>query len=115
MKYSKNRKLICLLYCIESSIINAFSYYADGREKGRGIIDNIECYKKTFPKELDYNVAQHANLLIYFSDVYELYKNCGYKITEKFSSSKIWETYRRHVGHVCNEILRRKTEFIAQF
>ena len=115
MKYSNNKKLNTLLNCIESDIINAFSYYADGRENGRGIIDEIERYKKTFPNELDYEVAQHGNLLVYISDVRELYRNCGYKITEKFSSSKIWKTYCIQVGYVCNEILRNKTEFIAQF
>lgn len=115
MKYSKNKKLNTLLNCIESDVINAFNDDKDGKDGAHEVIESLEYYKKYYPGEIDYNTAQGGHLLVYFYQVYDLYRNCGYKITEKFSSSKIWETYRRQVGYVCNEILRNQTEFIAQF
>ena len=115
MKYSINKKLNSVLNCIESDVIYSFSDDKDGKDSAREVIEAIESYKKLYPGEIDYNIAQYGNLLIYFTDVYEMYRNCGYKITEKFNRSKIWETYRRQVGYVCNEILRNQTEFIAQF
>ena len=115
MKYSINRKLDTLLNCIESDIINAFCDYTNEKEDGSEIIDAIGWQKELYPGELDYNVVQHGNLLIYYSDIYKLYRNCGYKITEKFSAEKIWRTYCRQTGYVCREILRRKDEFLSQF
>ena len=115
MRYSINKKLDAVLNCIESDIINVFCDYTDGKEDGSEIIEAIGWQKEMYPSETDYNVAQHGNLLYYYSDIYKLYRNCGYKVTEKFSTEKIWQTYCRQVGYVCREILRRKDEFLSQF
>lgn len=115
MKYSINKKLDAVLNCIESDIINAFCDYTDGREEGSEIVDNLAWHKQQYPGEIDYSIAQNGNLLYYTSSIYKLYRNCGYKVTEKFSIEKIWQTYCRQVGYVCREILRRKSEFLSQF
>lgn len=115
MKYSINKKLDAVLNCIESDITNAFCDYTDGKENAGEIIANLEWHKQQYPGEIDYNIAQNGNMLCYYSQVYKLYRNCGYKITEKFSSEKIWQTYCRQVGYVCREILQRKSEFLSQF
>lgn len=65
-------------------------------------IDEINHYKKAFPKEPDFNLVQYGNMLIYYSDVRELFARCGYsaKHLARLSDSKIWEMYIYRVGFV---------------
>lgn len=91
--YSKNKKLNTLLNTIENDLL----------ELG---IDEVKRYYNEFKHEPDYNIVQYGNLLIYYSDIYELYKNCGYKTTDKFSTQKIWETYKKQVGYVARKLLK---------
>lgn len=84
-KLSKNKKLNYVL----SFIYNELS------ELG---IEEIKRYKKEFKNEIDYNIAQYGNLLIYYDDVKELYKKAGYKT--QFTDTKIWEIYKRQVGYI---------------
>ena len=92
-KYSKNRKLERLLNSIEYEIKCGLSD------------EDIKRYYNEFKKEIDYNIAQYGNVLVYYYDVRCLYRECGYKSIEKFSDEKLWETYRRQVGYVVRKIL----------
>lgn len=94
-KYSKNKKLNAVLTAIEKDLIYNFG------------ISELRHYVKEFPNEIDYNIAQYGNLLYYYGDIYALYRDCGYKVTEKFSTDKIWETYKRQVGCVARDLYRR--------
>ena len=86
-KYSKNNKLNKALTQIEEDLL----------EMG---IDEIKRYYNTYKYELDYNIAQYGNLIVYYSDIYDFYKSCGYKSTDKMSTNKIWILYKKQVGYV---------------
>jgi hypothetical protein len=73
------------------------SIYEDLQELGS---EEVARYKKEFSKVIDFNLAQYGNMLVYYHDVYTMYRNCGYKTTDKYSTDKIWQTYLRQVGYV---------------
>lgn len=87
LKLSKNQKLNTLLNAI----------YEDLQEMGH---DEVKRYRKEFGYESDCNIAQYGNLLIYYGDIRDLYKNCGYKCIDSWSDEKIWNTYKRQVGYI---------------
>ena len=91
-KYSKNKKLEEVLTRIEGQL-----EYAN--------VD-IEDYVKSFPNEIDYNIAQYGNLLVYYYDVKKMYRECGYKSLDKMSDQKVWEIYKRQVGYVARQLMR---------
>lgn len=91
-KFSKNVKL--------NNALNGI--YEDLQEFG---IDEIKHYYNEFKNEPDFNIAQYGNMLIYFYDIKEFYKNAGYKSMEKMSDSKVWDIYKRQVGYVARKIL----------
>ena len=91
-KYSKNNKLNKVLTRIEEDLL----------ELG---LDEVRRYYKEFKHEPDYNIAQYGNLIIYFYDIYKFYRDCGYTSTDKLSTEKIWELYKRQVGYVVREIM----------
>lgn len=88
IKFSKNRKLNAVL----TAIYEDLNYYLGEAETAR--------YKSDFPHEMDFNIAQYGNLLVYYDDVRELYKNCGYTSLRNYSNQKIWEIYKRQVGYI---------------
>ena len=55
---------------------------------------------KEFKNEIDFNLVNSGNMLIYYDDIRNFYKNFGYKTTEKFSNEKIWNLYKRQVGYI---------------
>lgn len=65
--------------------------------------EEIKRYKKEFPFEIDYNIVKYGNLLIYYSDVIELFKHCGYK---KMSENKAWNLYQIYVRRIVDYILK---------
>ena len=91
-KFSKNVKL--------NTVLNGI--HEDLKEFG---ISEIKHYYNEFKNETDFNIAQYGNLLIYFYDIKEFYKNAGYKSIEKMSDSKVWDIYKRQVGYVARKIL----------
>lgn len=92
-KYSKNKKLNEVLSRIERQLL----------ELG---LDEVKHYKKSFPNEIDYNIAQYGNVLVFYSDVKQMYKDCGYKSLEKMSDEKVWEIYKRQVGFMARELTK---------
>lgn len=93
MKFSVNPKLNKVLNSIKEDL----------QEMG---LDEVNRYYNEFKRESDYNIAQYGNLLVYYSQIYDFYRNCGYKSTDKFSPNKIWEIYKRQVGYVTRELLK---------
>jgi hypothetical protein len=83
-KLSKNKKLNMVLNMIYESL----------DELG---IEEVKRYKDSFPHEIDFNIAQYGNVLVYHEDVENLYKNCGYKV-ENYNN--LWEVYKRQVGYI---------------
>ena len=91
-KYSKNNKLNKVLMEIENNLLDLG-------------LEEIERYYNTFGNEVDYNIVQYGNMLIYYNDIYNFYKNYGYKSTDKMSTNKIWELYKKQVGYVARKII----------
>lgn len=96
-KYSKNVKLNNVLTTIEGQLL----------ELG---LEEVKHYYNEFKNESDYNIAQYGNLLVYYVDVKEMYKNCGYKSMDRMSDAKVWEIYKRQVGFVVRD-MKAKGEF----
>ena len=92
-KYSKNKKLNEVLTRIENQLL----------ELG---LDEVKHYKKSFPNEIDYNIAQYGSVLVYYSDVKQMYRDCGYKSLDKMSDEKVWEIYKRQVGYVARQLIK---------
>ena len=92
-KYSKNKKLNEVLSRIESQLL----------ELG---LDEVKHYKESFPSETDYNIAQYGSVLVYYSDVKQMYKDCGYKSLDKMSDEKVWKIYKRQVGYVARQLIK---------
>lgn len=93
MKFSKNKKL--------NGVLNAI--YNDLIELG---IDEVKRYHDEFKYQSDYNLAEYANLLVFYDDIRELYKQNGYKSTDRMSDQKIWATYKSQVGYVARRMLK---------
>lgn len=98
-KWSKNAKLNAVLSEIECDLRSM----CDTEEES---LEDIRRYMQEFPQEKDYNLVNYGNLLIYYSQIRELYKSCGYKSIDRMNDSGLWETYRRQVGYVAREIVK---------
>ena len=90
-KFSKNQKLNNVLVNIYDSL----------QELG---VEEVKRYYNEFNNEIDYNIAQYGNLLIYHYQVRELYKE--YKSLAKISDTKLWNIYKRQVGYVTRLMLK---------
>ena len=91
-KYSKNVKLNKVLTKIENDLLDLG-------------INEIKRYCNTFKNEVDFNIVQYGNMLIYYNDIYNFYRSCGYKTTDKMTTDKIWELYKNQVGYVAKRII----------
>lgn len=100
-KYSVNKKLDKCLSRIERDLIRIAG------TKVESLIE-IRRYMAKFPKEPDYNIVQHGNMLIYTHRLREFYRECGYKSMENYSDVKVWDTYLRQVGYVAR-LLAKET------
>lgn len=99
IKFSVNQKLNNILNYIYYELTH---FCATKKE----CISEIRRYKREFPREKDYNLAQYGNLTIYYGDVRNAYKKAGYGSTiDKMNDNKLWETYKRQVGYVARYIL----------
>ena len=87
IKFSKNAKLNAALKGI----------YEDLQELGS---EEVARYKKEFSRVIDFNLAQYGNMIIYFEDVRNFYKSCGYKSFDNMTDDKMWGIYLRQVGYV---------------
>ena len=92
-KYSKNNKLNKVLTEIEVDLLDNLE------------LEEIERYYNTFGNEVDFNIVQYGNMLVYYNDIYNFYRSCGYKSTDKMSTSKIWELYKNQVGYVAKKLI----------
>jgi hypothetical protein len=99
MEYSKNKKTNETMKDIETQLF-------DMGETKTEALQEIKRYKKEFPKELDYNIVQYGNLLVYYYDIRKFFERNGYKGIDKLSDSAIWEKYKKFVRIVVNKLLK---------
>ena len=91
-KYSKNNKLNKVLTEIENDLLDLG-------------INEIKRYYNEFKNEVDFNIVQYGNMLIYYNDIYNFYRSCGYKTTDKMTTDKIWSLYKKQVGYVAKKLI----------
>ena len=91
-KYSKNNKLNKVLMKIESDLLDLG-------------LNEVKRYYNTFKNEVDFNIVQYGNMLIYYNEIYDFYRSCGYKTTDKMTTDKIWELYKNQVGYVAKKLI----------
>lgn len=96
IKFSKNQKLNFVLNDIYFSLLEMCDSETES-------IQEIKRYKVNFPNELDYNLYQYGNLLVYNYQIQNLYS--GYKSLQNVSIDKLIEIYKRQVRYVANYIL----------
>ena len=98
VNFSKNVKLNGVLNDIYTQLLEMFDTEKES-------ISEIKRYAKEFPKEIDYNIAQYGNLIVYHDDILAMYKRYGYKSLDRLSSDDRWNIYKRQVGYVVRYIL----------
>lgn len=96
IKFSKNQKLNFVLNDIYFSLLEMCDSETES-------IQEIKRYKGDFPNELDYNLYQYGNLLVYNDQIKALYSD--YKSLQNVSISKLIEIYKRQIRYVANYIL----------
>ena len=94
--FSKNNKLNGVLNDIHTQLLEMC-------ETKKESIAEIKHYKDNFSKELDYNLYEYGNLLIWDGDMKDLYKD--YKSLQKSSIESIRNIYKRQIRYVANYIL----------
>lgn len=80
------------------------------KELKNQILDNIgleemKRYYKEFKNQLDYNIAQYGNLLIYYTEVRDFYKDLNFTDYLNYSDEKIWEQYKKDIGIVVRKMI----------
>lgn len=93
INFSKNAKL--------NAVLNEIA--EDLQEMGR---NEVIRYFNEFKREIDYNIVQYGNLLIYYDDVREMYRRNGYKSIERMSNNKLWDIYKAQVGYVARMYIK---------
>ena len=99
IKFSKNVKLNKVLNSIYDSLLSIHD------TEDESIIE-IRHYKNDFPKEIDYNLYQYGNVLIYNNEIKDLYKE--YASLKNVSIDKLISIYKRQVGYVAKYIITNK-------
>lgn len=99
-EFSNNKKYNAYLTGIKEQLLTIH----DTPEES---IEEVRHYMEGFPDEVDFNLAQYGNLLIYYDDVRDFMRECGYaeSTISKMSDHQIWEAYKRNVGHVARELV----------
>lgn len=108
---SRNARRNALLNSICDDILAKYENYDEGYS---GLLREIKRYYADFKRELDYNYAQYGNLLIYYTEVRELYKKCGYsaRSIDKLTDDQIWRYYLAAVGEVIRFIIKHENDII---
>lgn len=99
IKYSVNPKLNRYLLEIQNQLL----------QKGNTVEESISIikrYRNEFPKEPDYNLAQHGGMCVGGWEVKELMESCGYAPTKR-SNEQVWDKYLHSVGYVARILLKR--------
>lgn len=99
-EFSRNKKYDAYLSGIKEQLLTIH----DTPEES---MSEIRHYMEMFPNEIDFNLAQYGNMLIYYDDVRDFMRECGYaeSTIRKMSNDQIWEAYKRNVGYVARELV----------
>lgn len=82
--------------------------------------ENVRRYRKEFPYEVDYNLAQYGNLRVYYDEIRDLFIRAGYtEMAERYkrnrgdnergdwkiSNGKVWDIYKHMVREVADKMM----------
>ena len=68
-------------------------------------LSEVRRYMDEFPKEPDYNIVQHGNLLVYYNDIRLFYNRNNYDVTD-MNDEEVWEMYKMHVGKSVKQLMK---------
>lgn len=104
MKLSKNKKLNYVLNDI-------LDYLVEMDENGQ--YNEVKRYFDDYPNEIDYNIYQYCNLLIYDDELITLYKD--YKSLKNVSVQYLRNIYKKQVGRVARYYLEHREEILKDY
>lgn len=82
--------------------------------------EDVRRYRKEFPYEVDYNLAQYGNLRVYYDDIRDLFIRAGYanmgerykqngrkaeRGEYKVSNDEVWRLYKAMVREVADRMI----------
>lgn len=67
-------------------------------------IKEVHRYKRTFPFEIDYNIAMYGNVLVYYTQVREWFEKLHFKSVDKMSDKALWSWYKWYIGRAADEL-----------
>lgn len=108
---SRNSRRNALLNSICDDMLAKHEDYDEGYS---GLITDLKRYYTEFRNVPGYNYAQYGNLLIYYTDVRKLYKDCGYSANsiDKLTDDQIWRNYWLAVGEVIRFVISHENDII---
>lgn len=92
-----NRQYIKAIRSAKKQLLNMCDTEIESRNE-------IQRYKREFPREIDYNIAMNGNVLIYYYQVREWFKKLGFKSESKMSDQALWSWYKWYIGRAADEI-----------
>lgn len=98
-KFSINAKLNAVL----NEILDDLACIHDTEAES---LDEIKHYMESFPHEVDYNLVQYGNMIIYYDSMRDMYRRAGYKSMDRMSDNAIWELYKKQTGYVARIAMR---------
>lgn len=104
IKLSKNKKLNKVLLDILIDLVELDEY---------GELNEVERYRKNFPNEIDYNIFQYGNMRVYWSEIFDLYKD--YNSLKNASAEKLESIYKRQIRYIANYYLYHREEVLKEF
>jgi hypothetical protein len=94
----------CIFYKVLPHIEDQLLSMCDTKEES---LSEIKRYMEHFPHESDFNIVQYGKLLVYYDQLREFYHDCGCKSMEDKSDDEVWETYKKNVGNVANQLIKK--------
>ncbi len=87
----------------EKLVIAIKSYILEDVDNPEEVINELKRYKKEFHFETDYNWYKYGNILPYYSQIRDFYKEHDIPVPE--SDSVLQEHFEWHVGKAIDSIL----------
>ena len=87
----------------DEKLLTAIKDYILEDENKDEVISELKRYKKEFYLEKDYNWYKYGNILPYYSQIRDFYKEHGITVPE--SDSVLQEHFEYHVGKAIDSIL----------
>lgn len=78
-------------------------YILEDVDNPEEVINELRRYKREFHNEKDYNWYKYGNILPYYSQIRDFYKELGITVPE--SDSVLQEHFEYHVGKAIDSIL----------